>query len=138
MEQQRGQLQGIQSLLAHWQQQQREASIRVEGCDNRATTELQHLPQAEEAARVAQQRYNEVQREHLVLQQQLQLADTQREHIQRNVQQLESRRSRLLLEQDNLPQVDTEALARAQRQLAEMEAAAGKATNGSTQATPRG
>ncbi len=122
MEQQRGQLQGIQSLLAHWQQQQQEAGVRVEVCDNRATTELQHLPQAEEAARAAQQRYNEVQREHLVLQQQLQLADTQREHIQRNVQQLESRRSRLLLEQDNLPQVDTEALARAQQQLVEMEA----------------
>ena len=119
--QQRNQLQGIQSLLTHWQQQQQEAGIRVEGCDNRANSELQLLPQSEEAARVAQERYNEVQREQLMLQQQLQLGNTQREHIQRNVQQLESRRSRLLLEQDNLPQVDTEGLARAQQQMAEME-----------------
>ncbi len=112
MEQQRGQLQGVQSLLAHWQHQQQEAAVRVEVCDSHASTEAQHLPQAEEAARAAQERYNAVQREQLVLQQQLQLAETQREHIQRNVQQLDSRRSRLLLEQDNLPRPDTEALTR--------------------------
>ena len=122
MEQQRGQLQGVQTLLAHWQQQQQEAAVRVEVCDSRAATEAQHLPQAEEAARAAQERHNAVQREQLMLQQQLQLADTQREHIQRNVQQLDSRRARLLLEQDNLPQVDTAALAQAQQQLAELEA----------------
>ena len=121
MEQQRGQLQGVQSLLAHWQHQQQEAAVRVEVCDSHASTEAQHLPQAEEAARAAQEHYNAVQREQLVLQQQLQLADTQREHIQRNVQQLDGRRSRLLLEQDNLPRPDTEALTEAQQQIAELE-----------------
>ncbi len=122
MEQQRGQLQGVQGLLAHWQQQQQDAGVRVEVCENRATTEAQHLPQAEEAARAAQERYNTVQREQLILQQQLQLAETQREHIQRNVQQLDARRSRLLLEQDNLPQPNTEALVQAQQQVTELEA----------------
>ncbi|MBI5436000.1 MAG: chromosome segregation protein SMC [Nitrosomonadales bacterium] len=122
MEQQRGQLQGVQGLLVHWQQQQQDAGVRVEVCENRAATEAQHLPQAEEAARAAQERYNAVQREQLVLQQQLQLAETQREHIQHNVQQLDSRRSRLLLEQDNLPQPNTEALAQAQQQTTELEA----------------
>jgi len=122
MEQQRGQLQGVQGLLAHWQQQQQDAGVREEVCENRAATEAQHLPQAEEAARAAQERYNAVQREQLVLQQQLQLAETQREHIQRNVQQLDSRRSRLLLEQDNLPQPNTEALVQAQQQITELEA----------------
>ncbi len=121
MEQQRGQLQGVQSLLAHWQHQQQEAAVRVEMCDSHAETEAQHLPQAEEAARAAQERYNAVQRDQLVLQQQLQLAETQREHIQRNMQQLDSRRSRLLLEQDNLPRPDTEALTEAQQQIAELE-----------------
>ena len=121
MEQQRTQLQGVQSLLAHWQHQQQEAAVRVEVCDSHASTEAQHLPQAEEAARAAQEHYNAVQREQLVLQQQLQLAETQREHIQRNVQQLDSRRSRLLLEQDNLPRPDTEALTEAQQQIAELE-----------------
>ena len=121
MEQQRSQLQGVQSLLAHWQHQQQEAAVRVELCDSHASTEAQHLPQAEEAARAAQERYNAVQRDELVLQQQLQLAETQREHIQRNVQQLDGRRSRLLLEQDNLPRPNTEALTEAQQQIAELE-----------------
>ncbi|MBI5660219.1 MAG: chromosome segregation protein SMC [Nitrosomonadales bacterium] len=122
MGQQRGQLQGVQGLLAHWQQQQQEAGLKVELCENHADTEAQHLPQAEAAARAAQERHNAVQREQLVLQQQLQLAETQREHIQRNLQQLDSRRSRLLLEQDNLPQPNTDALALAQQQAAELEA----------------
>ena len=121
MEQQRTQLQGVQSLLAHWQQQQQEAAVRVEICDSHAETEVEHLPQAEEAARAAQERYNAVQREQLVLQQQLQLADTQREHIQRNVQQLDGRRSRLLMEQDNLPRPNTESLTEAQQLIAELE-----------------
>ena len=121
MEQQRGQLQGIQTLQTHWQQQQQEAAFKVEGCENRATTEALHLPQAEETARTAQERYNAAQREQLVAQQQLQLAESQREHIQRNMQQLEARRSRLLLEQDNLPPADTAALVQAQQQLAEIE-----------------
>ena len=121
MEQQRSQLQGVQSLLAHWQHQQQEAIVRVEVCDSHASTEAQHLPQAEEAARAALERYNAVQREQLVLQQQLQLAETQREHVQRNVQQLDGRRSRLLLEQDNLPRPDTEALTETQQKIGELE-----------------
>lgn len=121
VEQQRVQLQGIESLLAHWQQQQQEADIRVESWESRANAEALHLPQAEEAARAGLERHNTMQREQLISQQQLQLAETQREHIQRNVQQLETRRSRLLLEQDNLPQVDSEALAQTQCQLLDME-----------------
>ncbi len=121
VEQQRIQLQGVETLLAHWQQQQQEADIRVESWESRANSEAHHLPQAEEAARTELERHNAMQREQLISQQQLQLADTQREHIQRNVQQLESRRSRLLLERDNLPQVDNAALAETQSLFAEME-----------------
>jgi chromosome segregation protein len=57
----------------------------------------------------------------LQLQQRLQLADTQRTNLQRKVQQLESRRSRLLLEKDNLPRADSGALQQAQQQAAECE-----------------
>ncbi|RFC32347.1 MAG: condensin subunit Smc [Candidatus Nitrotoga sp. SPKER] len=121
VEQQRIQLQGVESLVAHWQQQQQEADIQVESWESRANIEAQHLPQAEEAARTELERHNTMQREQLILQQQLQLADTQRGHIQRNLQQLETRRSRLLLEQDNLPQVDSEALTEMQSLFAEME-----------------
>ncbi|MDH4284380.1 MAG: chromosome segregation protein SMC, partial [Gallionellaceae bacterium] len=121
-EQHRTQLQGIQGLQAHWNQQQQEAKLKIELCENHAETEARHLPQAEEAARSAQEKYNAIQREQLLLQQQQQLAETQREHIQRNLQQLDGRRSRLLLEQDNLPRPNTEALAQAQQQAAELEA----------------
>ncbi|HLP99067.1 MAG TPA: chromosome segregation protein SMC [Sideroxyarcus sp.] len=119
--QQQTQLQGLRTLQTHWQQQQQDAAVREAVCENRAEAEAQQLPQAEEAARVAQERYNGMQREQMLIQQQLQLAETQRGHIQGNVQQLDSRRSRLMLERDNLPQPDVEALEQAQQQLAEMQ-----------------
>ncbi|CAH1201433.1 Chromosome partition protein Smc [Candidatus Nitrotoga sp. BS] len=121
LEQQRVQLQGVESLLTHWQQQQKEADIRVKDSENRANAEALHLPQAEEAVRIEMERHNTMQREQLIAQQQLQQANSELEHIQRNVQQLEVRRSRLLLEQDNLPQIDSEALTQMQCQFAETE-----------------
>jgi len=121
IEQQQHQRQGIHSLLEHWQRQQDGATVKVAETEQHAQLESQNLPHAEEAARIAQERYNALQREELQLQQQLQLADTQREHLQRNVQQLESRRLRLLLEKDNLPRPDGDALQETQQQLAELE-----------------
>ncbi|HKB60973.1 MAG TPA: chromosome segregation protein SMC [Gallionellaceae bacterium] len=121
IEQQRRQLEGVKGLLDHWTQQREEAAVKVEEYENRANTAALDLPQAEEAARTAQERNNAVQREQLVVQQQLQLADTQREHIARNLQQLDARRARLLSEQDNLPRPDTEALAQAQQEAGELE-----------------
>ena len=123
IEQQRSQLQGLQSLLAHWQQQQQEAAVRVEISENHAENEAQQLPRVEDAARAAQERHNTVQREQLLAQQQLQLAETQRGHIQSNLQQLSARKSRLQLEQDNLPQPNNEALEQAQQEVAEMQVA---------------
>ena len=121
IEQQQHQRQGVHSLLEHWQRQQEGAASKVEQSELHAGLEAKNLPQAEEAARTAQARYNALQREHLLLQQQLQLADTQHANLQRNIQQLESRRSRLLLEKDNLPGTDTGALQQAQEQLNEFE-----------------
>jgi chromosome segregation protein len=126
IEVQRSQLQGTQGLLTHWQEEQQEAGLRVAERESQADTESQQLPQAEELARSAQQRYNEVQREHLQLQQQLQLAETQRVHIQRNLQQLEARKLRLQQEQENLPQADTESLQQTQQQLEELDAERGE------------
>ena len=123
IEQQQQQRQGIHSLLEHWQRQQDGAAVKVAEAEQHAQSESQNLPQAEEAARIAQERYNALQREQLQLQQQLQLADTQREHLQRNIQQMESRRLRLLLEKDNLPRPDSSALQDAQQQMAELEMA---------------
>jgi chromosome segregation protein len=119
IEQQRSQLQGLQTLLEHWQQQRQESSVRVEISENHAEIEAQRLPKVEEDARTAQERFNTVQREQLLAQQQLQLAETQRGHIQNNLHQLGSRKSRLLLEMDNLPRPDNEALEQAQHQIVE-------------------
>ena len=121
IEQQRGQLQGLQSLLAHWQQQQQEAAVRVEICESHAETEAQKLPRMEDGARAAQEQHNSVQREQLLAQQQLQLAETQRGHVQSNLQQLGGRRSKLMLEQDNLPQPNNEVLQQVQEQVAEVQ-----------------
>ncbi len=122
IEQQKHQRQGVHSLLEHWQRQQDGAAVKLAEAEQHAQREGENLPQAEEAARIAQERHNALQREELQLQQQLQLAETQREHLQRTIQQLESRRLRLLLEKDNLPRPDGGALQQAQQQIAELEA----------------
>jgi chromosome segregation protein len=122
IEQQKHQRQGMQSLLEHWQRQQDGAAVKVAEAEQQAELEGVSLPQAEEAARIAQEHYNALQREQLKLEQQLQLADTQRANLQRNIQQMESRRSRLLLEKDNLPRRDGDEIQQAQLQLAELEA----------------
>jgi len=120
--QQQTQLQGLRTLRTHWQQQQEDAAVRVATSENRSEMEAQSLPQVEEAARVAQERLNSMQREQLLIQQQLQIFETQRGHVQGNVQQLDSRRSRLMLERDNLPQVEAELVEQHQQQLAELQA----------------
>ena len=121
IEQQQHQRQGVHSLLEHWQRQQEGAAVKLVNAEQQAQQETNFLPQSEEEARVAQERYNALQREQLKLQQQLQLAETQHENLQRNIQQLGGRRSRLLLEQDNLPRPDSEALQQAQQEQAELE-----------------
>ena len=121
IEQQKHQRLGLHSLLEHWQRQQDGAGAKVAEAEQLAQAEGQNLPQAEQAARAAQNRHNELQREQLQLQQQLQLADTQHANLQRNIQQMESRRSRLLLEKDNLPSADSGALQHAQQQMTELE-----------------
>ncbi len=122
IEQQQHQRQGVNSLLEHWQRQQEGAVVKETTAAQHAQAEEQNLPQAEEAARAAQERNNALQREQLQLDQQLQLANTQHEHLQRNIQQLESRRSRLLLEKDNLPESGSDVLQQAQQLLTELEA----------------
>ncbi len=118
--QQQAQLKGLRSLHTHWQEQQQDGAVRVNVCEERAENEAQYLPQAEETSRLAQEKYNAMQREQLLIGQQLQLAETQRGHIESNLQQLEGRRARLLQERDSLPSPDTDALQQAQQRAAGM------------------
>ncbi len=121
IEQQKHQRQGVHTLLEHWHRQQEGAGSKLAEAEKLAELEGNNLPQAEQSAREAQERHNVLQREQLQLEQQLQLANTQHEHLQRNTQQFESRRSRLLLEKDNLPGADDSELQRSQQQVAELE-----------------
>jgi chromosome segregation protein len=121
IEQQKHQRQGVHSLLEHWQRQQDGAGAKVNEAEQLAQMEGQNLPQAEDSARIARERHNELQREQLLLQQQLQLAETQHANLQRNIQQLDSRRLRLMMEKDNLPGADGGALQHAQQEVAELE-----------------
>jgi chromosome segregation protein len=120
IEQQQHQRQGVHSLLEHWQRQQEGAGIKVAEAQRKADEEALRLPLAEEEARRALEHYNTIQREQLQLEQQLQLAENQRANVQRNVQQLESRRSRLLLEKDNLHVPDSGAIEQAEQQQREL------------------
>jgi chromosome segregation protein len=122
IEVQRGQLNGTQALLTHWQEEQQESGLRVAEREGHAEIAAQKLPEVEVLARAAQERYNTIQRQYIEQQQQLQLAETKRVHLQRNLQQLEARKLRLQQERDALPQADSESLQIAQQQLEEMDA----------------
>jgi chromosome segregation protein len=128
IEQQQHQRQGVHSLLEHWQRQQESAVVKVAEAEQNAQREGQNLPPAEEAARTAQEHYNKLQREQLQLQQQAQLAESQRANLLRNIQQMDARRSRLMMEKDNLPRVDSDALHQAQQHVTELEAARAEQT----------
>jgi len=117
IEMQRTQLQGTRGLLTHWQEEQQKAGLRLTERESLANAETQNLPQAEAFARSAQEGFNEMQREYLHLQQQLQLEETKNAHILRNLQQMEARRNKLQQELDNLPRADMESLQQAQQQL---------------------
>ena len=121
IEQQRAQSQAVEQKLAHWRHEQQAAALRLEDGELDAEAEAASLPQVEEAQRAAQEHYNGVQRERLQLQQQMELAESQRGHLQRTIQQIAARKSRLLLERDNLPRVDTAALDEVRQQQVEQE-----------------
>jgi len=119
IEQQQQQRQTAIDTRDHWMQQQEVAAEQL--IEAEQNVQGQNLMQAEEAARSAQQRYNGLQREQLQLQQQLQLADAQLAGLNRAISQIEARRSRLLLEKDNLPLPERDVLEQAQEELVELE-----------------
>jgi len=119
--QQQQQRNSATEMLENWQQQQQGATLKQVEAESNAEIEGQHLPQVEAAARDAQQHYHGLQREQLQWQQRLQLAESQHANLQRNIGQIESRRSRLLLEQGKLPRPDTLVLQQAREEQAELE-----------------
>ncbi|MDO9011157.1 MAG: chromosome segregation protein SMC [Gallionella sp.] len=119
IEQQQQQRQTAIATRDHWMQQQEMAAGQL--IEAECNVQGQNLQQAEAGARSAQQHYNGLQREQLQLQQRLQLADTQLAGVNRTIAQLEARRSRLLLEKDNLPLPERDVLEQAQEEWLELE-----------------
>jgi chromosome segregation protein len=119
--QQQTQLQAVTQKQAHWTQEQSAAGGRLGDAEQHAAAEAARLPEFEAAAANAQTQFSAVQRERLLRQQQVELTDSQRGLLLRATQQLESRRSRLLLEQASLPRPDTAALEHVQLELAALE-----------------
>ncbi|WP_035384612.1 chromosome segregation protein SMC [Ferriphaselus sp. R-1] len=119
--QQQAQLQAVKQKQSHWTQEQSAAGGRLGDAEQNAAAEAARLPEFETAAANAQNQFSAVQRERLLRQQQVELAESQRGLLQRATQQLESRRSRLLLEQANLPRPDTATLEHVQLELAALE-----------------
>jgi chromosome segregation protein len=109
------------SQLEAWQRKQEEAAEKLIEAQMQAQMAGEHLPSAEAAAINAQENYNGLQRGQLKLQQQLQLADAQHTHLQRNIVQMESRGQRLKLELDHLELPDVTELSEAQEELAMLE-----------------
>lgn len=122
LEVQRGQIQGTQGLLQHWQQEQQEASMRMAERESQFEIEQEKMPQVEESAKAAQTRLSDMQRDHLQMQQQLQLIETQQSHIQRNLSQLDARKARLQQELETLPKTDAQTLQQVQQEQAEVAA----------------
>jgi chromosome segregation protein len=120
-QQQRSQQQQATELLQYWRDQQEIALCRLHEAGQNAQREEAGLPQAEQAARMALDCYNGLQREQMNMQQQLQLFRTQHDNLLRNIGQLESRRARLLQESENLPRPDSFARDQAQEELAELD-----------------
>ncbi len=123
IEQQQQQRLAAQGQLEHWQRQQEEAALRLLEAEKNSALEGVNLPQAEEVARTARERCSGLQRAQSQQQLNLQVAQSQHDNLQRNIVQMESRRHRLLQEQDSLPRPDVDALQQVQEQLAELEMA---------------
>ncbi|MDX8378601.1 MAG: chromosome segregation protein SMC [Gallionella sp.] len=123
IEQQQQQHRQAISQFEHGQNQQEEAAYKRLEAEQNAALEEVRLPQAETAARTALAHYSTQQREQLLSQQKLQLAQTQHDNLLRHVQQLESRLSRLTLEQANLPRPDKATRQLTQESLVECEMA---------------
>ena len=110
------QLESAADSLNRWRGELARASLTHEAGKQKAAAENEKLPLAESAFRLCQEKLNEIQRSLLLAEQTGQLEESHRAHAEKALQQLESRRERLLEEQGALPQPDHDGLSRLQRE----------------------
>ena len=108
-------------LLEHWRSELEKARVKVEQATQHAAQQGQGLPLAEQAFRDSQQRVGELQSSLAKAGQEGQVEETHRTHAIKTLQQLQSRRERLMLEQQGLPRPDQAGLEQKQRDLSALE-----------------
>lgn len=103
--------------LDRWREELERASQTLEVAKEKVAAENEKLPQTESAFRLCQEKLSEIQRSLLLTEQTEQLEESHRTHAEKALLQLESRRERLLEEQEALPRPDDEGLFRLQREV---------------------
>ena len=106
------QMENSTESLEQWRKELRKASLNFEGSKDKTAVEHEKLPQTETAFRLCQEKLREVQRSLLLTDQARQLEESHRAHAEKSLQQLESRRERLMEEKEALPQPDSLELSR--------------------------
>jgi chromosome segregation protein len=110
------QLESAIDSLNRWRSELEQAQLTHEASKQKTATESERLPLAESVFRWCQEKMGQIQRSLLLAEQTGQLEESHRAHAEKILQQLESRRERLLEEQGDLPQPDVEGLSRLQRE----------------------
>ncbi len=111
------QMESSTESLDQWRRELEKASLNFEGSKEKTAAENERLPQTETAFRLCQEKLREVQRSLLLTDQARQLEESHRTHAEKSLQQLESRREKLLEEKEALPQPDDLELSRLQREI---------------------
>ena len=111
------QMESSTKSLDQWRRELEKASLNFEGSKDKTAAENEKLPQTETAFRLCQEKLREVQRSLLLTDQARQLEESHRTHAEKSLQQLESRREKLLEEKESLPQPDDLELSRLQREI---------------------
>lgn len=104
------------SSLDHWRGEYDLARLSAEASKQKSASENEKLPLTEAAFRSSQERLTEIQHNLLMIEQAGQLEKSHHAHAEKNLQQLESRRKRLLVERNALPEPKIKELSDSTRQ----------------------
>ena len=107
--------------LAHWYQEKKKAELNHQEYILKNDEENKKLPIIEANFLACQEKLNECRHNLLLIEQANQLEDSHLSHIEKNIQQLEARHSRLLKEQNELVSIDPSRLTELQLEMDQTE-----------------
>lgn len=111
------------ALLAKWHAEDHAARATHKTCVEKNKIENERLPEIETKSRLQKEALDECKHKLYLLEQAIQLAESHHSHVTKTIQQLESRRNRLLQEQAGLPLSEDAILNGLQRELEQENAA---------------